>query len=171
MIETAVDSGVFELTATIPTPGAYNFRVVETGSFFGVGTDQRRDNGANLDFNTFEDDQEVTFRYDATKGAFGFFTDAVLAGDTDNDGVVEFEDDFGPIRDNFLTATSLRADGDLDLSGFVDIRDFREWKNAFQGSPELIAEALAQLTAVPEPSSLMLLGLAALAGGARRRGC
>lgn len=169
MTETAPDSGIFELTATIPVSDAYNFRVVETGSFYGIGTDQRRDNAANLDFNTFEDDQEVTFRYDANKGAFGFFTDAVLAGDTDNDGVVEFEDDFGPIRDNFLTATNLRAEGDLDLSGFVDIRDFREWKNAFQGDPALIAQAIAQLSAVPEPSSLMLFGLVAVAGGLRRR--
>jgi len=171
MAETSPGSGVYELTATIPTPGAYSFRVVETGTFFGVGTDQRRDDANNLDFNIFENDQEVTFRYDSTKGAFGFFTDAVLLGDTDNDGVVEFEDDFGPIRDNFLTATSLRAEGDLDFSGFVDIRDFREWKNAFQGDPALIAQALSQLSAVPEPSTLMLLGLAAIAGGVRRRGC
>ncbi|QDT68979.1 hypothetical protein MalM25_19050 [Planctomycetes bacterium MalM25] len=171
MTETAPDSGIFELTTMIPTPGAYNFRVVDTGSFYGIGTDQRRNDAANLNFNTFEDDQEVTFRVDTAKGAFGFFTEAVLAGDTDNDGVVEFEDDFGPIRDNFLTATNLRSEGDLDFSGFVDIRDFREWKNAFGGSPALIAEALAQLTAVPEPSSLMLLGLTALAGGLRRRGC
>ncbi|MEO0530411.1 MAG: PEP-CTERM sorting domain-containing protein [Planctomycetota bacterium] len=167
-VMTDVGSGLFQLTATIPTPGAYSFRAVQSGSFIGIGTDQRRDDAANLAFNTFEDDQEVTFELDTTRGAIRFLTDAVLAGDTDNDGDVDF-DDFTPIRDNFLTATSLRAEGDLDFSGFVDIRDFREWKNAFNGPPELIALAVSQLSAVPEPSSVLLLGVATLLGGFGRR--
>lgn len=166
---TDAGGGLFQLVTTIPTPGAYNFRTVETGSFFGIGSDARRDNANNLSFNTFEDDQEVTFEVDTTRGAIRFLTEAVLAGDTDNDGVVEFEDDFFPIRDNFLTATSLRAEGDLDFSGFVDIRDFREWKNAFQGPPELIGLALSQLSAVPEPTSALLLSLAVIGGAVRRR--
>lgn len=169
-VMTDAGSGLFQLTTTIPTPGAYNFRAVQSGSFFGVGSDQRRDgNAANLAFNTFEDDQEVTFELDTVRGAIRFLTEAVLAGDTDNNGVVEFAD-FEPIRDNFLTATALRAEGDLDFSGFVDIRDFREWKNAFNGSPELIALAVSQLAGVPEPSSALLLGVAVtLLGGTRRR--
>lgn len=166
---TDAGGGLFQLTTVIPTPGTYNFRAVETGSFFGIGSDARRDNANNLDFITFEDDQEVTFEVDTNRGAIRFLTEAVLAGDTDNDGVVEFEDDFFPIRDNFLTATNLRAEGDLDLSGFVDIRDFREWKNAFNGPPELIASALAQLSAVPEPSSALLLCFAACGVRMRRR--
>ncbi len=166
---TDAGGGLFQLTTTIPTPGLYNFRAVETGSFFGIGSDARRDNANNLDFNTFEEDQEVTFEVDTNRGAIRFLTEAVLAGDTDNDGVVEFEDDFFPIRDNFLTATNLRGEGDLDLSGFVDIRDFREWKNAFNGPPELIAQAFAQLNAVPEPSGFVLLALAACAAAKRNR--
>lgn len=168
-VMTDAGGGLFQLTTTIPTPGQYNFRAVGNGSFFGIGTDGRRDDANNLDFNTFEADQEVTFEVDTTRGAIRFLTEAVLAGDTDNDGVVEFEDDFFPIRDNFLTATSLRAEGDLDLSGFVDIRDFREWKNAFQGPPALIELALSQLSAVPEPSTALLVGLAVFGGAARRR--
>lgn len=165
---TDAGGGLFQLTTTIPTPGQYNFRVVETGSFFGIGSDARRDNANNLDFNVFEDDQEVTFEVDTTRGAIRFLTEAVLAGDTDNNGSVEFAD-FEPIRDNFLTATSLRSEGDLDFSGFVDIRDFREWKNAFQGPPALIELALSQLSAVPEPSSVLLLSLAACGLGLRSR--
>lgn len=166
---TDAGGGLFQLTTMIPTPGAYNFRTVETGTFDGIGTDGRHNNSGNLSFNTFEDDQEVTFELDTNRGAIRFLTEAVLAGDTDNDGVVEFEDDFFPIRDNFLTATNLRAEGDLDFSGFVDIRDFREWKNAFQGPPELIGLALSQLSAVPEPTSALLLSLAAIGGAVRRR--
>lgn len=168
-VMTDAGNGLFQLTTTIPTPGQYSFRAVETGSFFGIGTDARRDNANNLDFNVFEENQEVTFELDTTKGAIRFLTEAVLAGDTDNDGVVEFEDDFFPIRDNFLTATSLRSDGDLDFSGFVDIRDFREWKNNFTGSPALVELALSQLAAIPEPTSALLVSLAVVGGAVRRR--
>lgn len=162
--------GVYSLTTTIPTAGSYAWRAVKTGAYNGVGTNGRWGNAANMTFNTFEDNQEVTFEMNTLIGAIRFLTEAVLAGDTDNDGIVEFEDDFFPIRDNFLTATGLRANGDLDGSGFVDIADFREWKNAFNGPPALIQLALAQLQGVPEPSGLALLGLATVFfGGSRRR--
>lgn len=174
MTETAPDSGVFELTTMIPTAGNYNFRTVNTGTFLGVGTDQRRNDAANLSFLTFEENQEVTFRLDTNVGAFGFFTDAVLAGDTDNDGMVEFEDDFFPILNNFLTETFLRAEGDLDGSGFVDIRDFREWKNAALAegiTPTQVGIAFAMLNGgqAPEPGGLFLLGVAMVAAVRRRR--
>ncbi|MEQ8848746.1 hypothetical protein [Botrimarina sp.] len=92
---------------------------------------------------------------------------AFIPGDTDGDFVVEFEDDFFPIRDNWLETNATfggplaRSDGDLDLSGAVDLRDFREWKNAYQGSPALVAEAFAQLAAIPEPACAALAMLAA----------
>ncbi|TWT97757.1 hypothetical protein Pla108_19090 [Botrimarina colliarenosi] len=160
--------GVYSLTTTIPTAGAYNWRAVNTGTFDGVGTDGRWNNAANLSFNTFENDQEITLEINTNIGGIRYLTEAVLAGDTDNNGVVEFAD-FEPIRDNFLTATSLRSMGDLDFSGFVDIRDFREWKNAIN-SPALVAQALAQLQAVPEPTAILMAGVAvALVGGTRRR--
>lgn len=167
---TLTDPGVYALTTTIPTAGSYTWRAVKTGTFNGVGTNGRSGNANNMSFNTFEDDQEVTFEIDTNIGGIRFLTDAVLAGDTDNNGVVDF-DDFIPIRDNFLTATSIRANGDLDFSGFVDIRDFREWKNAFNGPPAMVELALSQLgLAVPEPASVLMLGVTVLvAGGVRRR--
>lgn len=164
--------GVYSLTTNIPTAGSYIWRAVKTGTFDGIGTNGRRfgsGNPTNLAFNTFENGQEVTFEVNTNIGAIRFITEAVLAGDTNNNGLVEFND-FEPIRDNFLATTNLRANGDLDGSGFVDIADFREWKNAFSGPPALIQMALAQLQSVPEPSSLVLIGLAtAFLGGSRRR--
>jgi hypothetical protein len=167
---TVTDPGIYALTTIIPTAGSYTWRAVKTGTFNGVGTNGRSNNAANLAFNTFEDNQQVTFEMNTNIGAIRYLTEAVLAGDTNNNGIVEFEADFFPIRDNFLSSTNLRANGDLDGNGFVDIADFRQWKNAFSGPPALIEMALAQLQSVPEPSSLALLGLAtAFLGGSRRR--
>jgi hypothetical protein len=169
MTETSLGSGIYSLTTTIPTAGNYAWRAVKTGTFNGVGTNGRWGNAANMAFSTFEDGQEVTFEMNTNIGAIRYLTEAVLAGDTNNNGLVEFND-FTPIRDNFLNTTNLRANGDLDGNGFVDIADFREWKNAFSGPPALIQMALAQLQSVPEPSSLALIGLAtAFFAGSRRR--
>lgn len=97
-----------------------------------------------------------------------------LPGDSDGDFTVEFSD-FFPIRDNWLdtntsTVTLTRAQGDLDLSGAVDLRDFREWKDAFNPSPAQLQFAFSQLgAAVPEPAGLALgaLCVAAACGGRR----
>ncbi|MEM6798105.1 MAG: PEP-CTERM sorting domain-containing protein, partial [Planctomycetota bacterium] len=88
--------------------------------------------------------------------------------------------DFDIIRMNWLennaTFGSLleRGDGDLSENGEVGIEDFREWKNAFNGTPAQVAQAFAALTgsSAPEPASagLALLAVAALGGAGRRRG-
>jgi hypothetical protein len=102
------------------------------------------------------------------------FVPEITLGDTDGNGIVEFEPDFGPIRDNWLETDAsfqaslgrdlIREDGDLNFDGSVDIFDFREWKNAFNGPAELVAQAYASLgaTAVPEPTSITLALVAGL---------
>lgn len=106
-------------------------------------------------------------------------TTTSIPGDTNNNSIVEFEPDFGPIRDNWLEtnesfgATLARTDGDLDLNGEVSIEDFREWKTAFLGvggTEAQVALAYASL-GVPEPTSLAVaaVGLLGLAASPRRR--
>ncbi len=125
-----------------------------------------------------------TLTYDELRqgGTFESVTSVVpdfVLGDTNGDFVVEFEPDFGPIRDNWLETNATfgmtleRADGDLNLNGVVSIEDFREWKNAYLqngGTASQVAAALASLgaNAAPEPNSLLLV-LAAVAGLAGRR--
>lgn len=106
-------------------------------------------------------------------------TTTTILGDTNNNSVVEFEADFGPIRDNWLEtnetfgSTLGRTDGDLDLNGEVSIEDFREWKTAFLGAggtPAQVAFAYASI-GVPEPTSVVVatIGLLGLAAAPRRR--
>jgi hypothetical protein len=84
----------------------------------------------------------------------------IFPGDTDGDGMPgEFPDDFEPIRANFRQNVSLRSDGDLTRDGFVDFRDFREWKTAFLSGGGALADVdLGFLANVPEPAT-GLLGL------------
>jgi hypothetical protein len=85
-----------------------------------------------------------------------------VLGDTDGDGIVEFNDDFGPIRDNFRKVVASRAQGDLVQNGRVDFDDFRQWKTAFHAAGGSLAGIDLGLTAaVPEPSAFIaaLVGL------------
>jgi len=95
-----------------------------------------------------------------------------VPGDTDGDGVVELEDDFGPIRDNFRQMVGSRAEGDLVIDGVVDFLDFREWKTAFLGGGGSLAGVdLGFVSSVPEPGTgaLTVLAMALLCGGKRLR--
>jgi hypothetical protein len=97
---------------------------------------------------------------------------AAVLGDTDGDGVVEFADDFNPIRDNFRKTVATRAEGDLVRNGNVDFDDFRQWKTAFLGAGGSLAGLDLSLgPEVPEPASLGLFVVAAcgLAGHTRLR--
>jgi Pullulanase X25 domain len=174
--------GLWSVDATISTPGTYQFKATANGIFdFQWGTNGRLNDSANLQFVTVAPNQDVTFMLDVSKGAIAYSTDTFLDGDTDNDGVVEFEDDFFPIRDHWLESTFLRADGNLDNTGdsegIVDITDFRQWKNACTlvgcATPAGMAAAFASLGAstVPEPSSLVIAIIAGmwLMTGARKR--
>ncbi len=105
----------------------------------------------------------------------------ILDGDTNNNSVIELEEDFGPIRDNWLETNAsfgsvlARADGDLNSDGMIDLIDFREWKDAFLatgGTSSAVATAFASIgVAVPEPTTLSLAALMAafMCGSNRRR--
>lgn len=88
--------------------------------------------------------------------------DPPVLGDTDGDDVVEFEDDFGPIRDNFRNAVSSRAQGDLVPNGRVDFDDFRQWKTAFVGAGGSLEGLNLNFGNVPEPSAVALALMALL---------
>lgn len=85
-------------------------------------------------------------------------------GDADFDNDVDIND-FNVIANNFLSVpSSVRADGDLDSSGFVDAADFRIWKDIAPAA--LVAQVYG--TAVPEPATLSIAAVA-LALGCRLR--
>jgi hypothetical protein len=79
--------------------------------------------------------------------------DELLQGDFNFDGVLDAAD-FNILADNFGTGTTLER-GDFNFDGRVDLTDFASLKAAAQGQ--------ASTAAVPEPSSLVLVTLAAAA--------
>jgi hypothetical protein len=85
-------------------------------------------------------------------------------GDTDGDGIVEFPDDFEPIRANFRKAVSARTMGDLVDDNVIDFADFHEWKVAFvSGGGSLAGLDLSFGANVPEPGTAALFLMAAIA--------
>jgi hypothetical protein len=98
-------------------------------------------------------------------------SEVLLPGDTDEDGVPgEFPDDFIPIRDNFQKAVAARASGDLFNDDFVDFKDFRQWKTAFEAAGGSLANVdVGLLTQIPEPATAALLSPAIVVWHARNR--
>ena len=60
--------GLYSLTAPIPTPGSYSYKMVKTGSWNAVGADGRSIDAANASFTTTTAGQKVTFTVDALAG-------------------------------------------------------------------------------------------------------
>ncbi len=87
----------------------------------------------------------------------------VIPGDVNGMGGVTIAD-YEIIRANYRTNVGMRAQGDLNDDGFVDVLDFREWK---ANAPPAIGAGIS----IPEPSGCALaLGGLALAWARRRRG-
>ena len=87
-------------------------------------------------------------------------------GDANLDGVVSTSD-FAAMALHFGASTQKWTDGDFNYDGVVNALDFNAIATNF-GSPVLTAPP-ALGTLVPEPASLMLLGLSASFLGRRRR--
>lgn len=96
--------------------------------------------------------------------ASGVNTQSIAVGDADGDGDADM-DDFNAIRDNLGKVATGRNMGDLDGSRKVDLNDFQEWLEAAPAA--LHAPALAALSgvAVPEPASVLIVGLGLAVGG------
>ncbi len=90
----------------------------------------------------------------------------LLPGDTNGNGIPGEPADLTPIRTHYRQTVTSRIDGDLTGDNFVDWGDFREWKLAFlnSGTGSLADVDLRFLTAVPEPSTVVLLMAASLFG-------
>jgi hypothetical protein len=99
----------------------------------------------------------------------------IISGDVDGDGDVDLVEldndqmsDFDIIRDNWFNDNApTREMGDLTADGIVEFDDFAQWKAAF---PFPIVGSIATgYRVVPEPGSVVLLGLAIAGLGARGR--
>lgn len=91
-----------------------------------------------------------------------------LLGDFNND-TVQDSLDFAILRDNLFTSVIPGEDGDYDESGFVDLNDYRLFKddsNTFVGIQNP-PPALGLLTA-PEPTALICLGVGVVFCGSIR---
>ncbi len=106
------------------------------------------------------------WNFDAATGSvvFGELSscDPNTMGDLDGSGDVAFAD-FLILSNNFGNEVAGHAEGDIDCSGDVAFADFLILSNNFGQTVG------AEASSVPEPSSLALLGLAALSAGLFRR--
>jgi hypothetical protein len=96
--------------------------------------------------------------------------DVGLSGDYNGDGIVDAAD-FTVWRDHLGTNFDLNGNGDdtAGSAGVVDQADYELWKLHFgETGPNSGSAAASTRTAVPEPGSLSLLLLAALAMGSGR---
>lgn len=99
----------------------------------------------------------------------GFVAANFVPGDANDDGLVNILD-YGIIRDN-LGQTGVNVMGDVRANGVVDLNDFKLWKKFYNPASDPSTSA-ANSSAVPEPTTLGLLAIAAAAAGSscmRRR--
>lgn len=105
-------------------------------------------------------DDDLLWKIDLTSG----LSAVVLASaDFDANGVVDGAD-LGRWQGGFGAVSADRADGDADGDGAVTGRDFLLWQQQRGAS-----SAEPASTAVPEPGSVWIIVMAALAIGRRKR--
>ena len=160
--------GLFSIDVTISTAGPYEFKVTGNGSWdYQWGTNGRNSNASTIVFNTVENNQGITFLFDASKGAIGFESETFVPGDVNNDTFVNMAD-FEIIRDNYLNETYIRSEGNIDNTGSS------EGHRRHRRLPSMEGELCSgwDVPGNPEPSTVLLTVLAGLAfaGGRRRRG-
>ncbi len=99
-------------------------------------------------------------RFVSRQTATSLIADVVgLFGDYNHDNIVDAAD-YVVWRDSLGSTDNLVADG--NRNGIVDAADYTVWRSAF-GSVATAEGSLAKSSHVPEPSSVVLLGLASLA--------
>jgi hypothetical protein len=84
-----------------------------------------------------------------------------VSADFDGDGDVDGADFFAWQRGVGITEGATRAQGDANGDGAVDASDLAEWSSSFGKSPQLVV-------AIPEPTTIALVGLAVLPIAHRR---
>ncbi len=98
-------------------------------------------------------------------------TTAELTGDFNGDGSVNVFD-YWLLRDNMqghLDGPVSYSLGDINFDGKIDLDDFGQFKSIYPGGAAQLTADLAAF-AVPEPSTLVLLGMAGCLALALRRG-
>lgn len=113
-------------------------------------------------FAAFDPNLEITAIYGAQSVQLAVAP--ALAGDYNADGVVDAAD-YAVWRDSLGGTSNLAADG--DRSGTIDEGDYTVWRANYGVTSSAAASSTATNPA-PEPTSLMLLSLGAMATGARR---
>jgi len=129
-------------------------------------------------FDLFEDNEWIANEISNLPGG------VLLAGDLDRDGTVELVDDVNAFVSNWMSENRFEGagskiltvgdwgtwgQGDMNLDGVVNLKD---WAIINAASPALGAAIGNALSAVPEPSSIVLFGMMAFLGlgNARPRG-
>lgn len=67
-VMTAMGGGIYKLEYTIASPGSYQFKAVDTGTWNAIGADARSVNADNLAFTTTGADQVMDFYVNALNG-------------------------------------------------------------------------------------------------------
>jgi hypothetical protein len=138
--------------------------------------------GSNILFNHYDINVGISAEADFRHLIFGLVDNVTVEslgiinvpGDADGDGDADL-DDIGIWATNFTgslapgSGTGTLGTGDFDGDKDVDLDDQGIWASNFTGSLAPGGVATAALAAVPEPASLSLLALGAIATLARRR--
>lgn len=125
----------------------------------------------------FQDNQSITHVLQSGTSDFKMIRDALgtsslLDGDANFDGLVSVLDLIN-LANNWLGSADQWSDGDFDFNGFIDQHDLGLMALNWQGTAGSLATAVESLglpvSAVPEPTSLALMGIGSTLLVRRRR--